>query len=228
MPGTGPAAPTALDLPGTAHALERYRKSARRWAVAGAAGLLLWPLLAGFAGGFFLSSLPTIGPLGAVSLLAGGVVRLRARRMRRLLGTRPWTARASVVLPRGTTGAVVVLGGPAPGELLPLTPFTTPSRFALLNDPAGVLWWCGDARTGGVLAPPGGTELVWAGPVRGPRARSVVTRPQVDALRTRPAPHPPQSPRGGAVTGEPAAWTRGAAPGGAGPSAGHRSPRAAS
>lgn len=182
----------ALELPGTADALERYRASAWRWAGAGVAGVLLWVPLAVFVGGFFRSVLPSVAGAGLASLLAGGTVRSRARRMRRALGARPWAARPSVALQRGMGGATVVLGGPGAGELLPLRPYTTPSRFPLLSGPAGVLWWCGEARTGGVLAPPGGTELIWAGPVRGRRARSITALPQLGGLRDRPAPRQPQ------------------------------------
>ncbi|MFE3947290.1 hypothetical protein ACFXPV_36350 [Streptomyces sp. NPDC059118] len=186
--------PVALDLPGTANALERYQASAGYWAGAGAAGSVVWLLLAVYVGGVFLTVLPGVVGAGAAALLTGGVMRLRSRRMRRVLGTRRWEARASATLPRGMRGAAVVLGGPGAGELLPLRPHTTQSRFPLLAGPAGVLWWCGDARTGGVLAPPGGRELIWARPVRGRRARSVVALPQVGGLRTRPAPQQPQRP----------------------------------
>ncbi|MFG3240746.1 hypothetical protein [Streptomyces sp. NPDC048157] len=190
-------APVALDLPRTADALERYRASARRWFGGGAAGLCSAVLSAVFLTGWSVS--PTLGGLGGALLVGGAVVRHRARRMRRVLGARPWAAHASVALPRGLNGAAVVLAGPAAGELLPLRPHTVQSRFPLLNGPAGVLWWCGDARTGGVLAPPGGRELIWAGPVRGRRARSIVALPQVGGLRARPAPQQPQHPVGGAA-----------------------------
>lgn len=183
-------APVALDLPGTADALERYRASAWRWFGGGAAGLCSAVLSAVFM--TWWSGIPTLGGLGGALLVGGAVVRHRTQRMRRVLGTRPWAAQVSVALPRGLNGAAVVLGGPGAGELLPLRPHTSQSRFPLLNGPAGVLWWCGDARTGGVLAPPGGRELIWAKPVRGRRARSIAALPQVGGLRTRPAPRQPQ------------------------------------
>lgn len=196
MSASGPVrtAPVALGLPGTAGGLTRYRATARRWCAAGAAGVLPAVLLAVFADGFGRSFVPPLAVLGASSLLMGAVVPPQARRMRRMLAAGPWTAHASVVLQRGGgSGAVVVLRGPGPHELLPLTPWTTQWRLDLLNRSDGVLWWCGDPRAGGVLAPPGGTELIRAKPVRGRRARSLVARPQVKGLLTRPDPPQPQA-----------------------------------
>ncbi|MFE7400614.1 hypothetical protein [Streptomyces sp. NPDC057557] len=192
MPGSGAVGttPVALDLPETAEALERYQVSVRRWFGGGAAGVCSAVIIAVFAGGGSL--LPTLGGFGGALLLGGVVVRSRARRMRRVLSSGPWVAHTSVTLQSGTSGAVVVLSGPGPGELLALTPFTTQWRLHLLNGPAGVLWWCGDARTGGVLAPPGVTELIWARPVRSRRARSIAARPQVVSLQARPLPRRPQ------------------------------------
>ncbi|WP_406382426.1 hypothetical protein [Streptomyces sp. NBC_01618] len=193
-PGTGTGAvrsrPVALDLPGTAKALERYRTSAWRWLGGGAVGLWSAVSLAVCLDGWPGS--PTLGGFSGALLVGGAVVRHRARRMRRVLGARPWVAHSSVALQRGNSGAAVVLSGPGTGELLPLVPSTPQWRLALLNGPGGMLWWCGDPRKGGVLAPPGGTELIWAKPVRGRRARSIVAGPQVSDLRTRPAPPQPQ------------------------------------
>ncbi|MCX4796527.1 hypothetical protein OG497_21120 [Streptomyces sp. NBC_01242] len=193
-PGTGAGAvrsrPVALDLPGTADALERYRTSAWRWFGGGAVGV--WSVvyigvcLDGWPGS------PTLGGFSGALLAGGALVRHRARQMRRVLGAGPWVAHSSVALQRGSSGAAVVLSGPGTDELLPLAPSTPQWRFPLLNDPGGKLWWCGDPRKGGVLAPPGGTELIWAKPVRGRRARSIAARPQVSDLRTRPAPPQPQ------------------------------------
>ncbi|MEV6165895.1 hypothetical protein AB0L71_29075 [Streptomyces sp. NPDC052052] len=198
----GRAAPAALDLPGTADALERYRASAWRWFGGGAAALCSVVFPGVFVTGW--SVVPTLAGLSIALLVGGAVVRHRAGRMRRVLGAGPWTAHTSVAQQRGSGGAVVVLGGPEPGELLALAPYTTQWRFSLLNGPGGVLWWCGDARRGGVLAPPGGTELIWARPVRGRRARSIAARPQVSGLLTRPAPRGPQIvPEGAARVGSP-------------------------
>ncbi|MFJ9680137.1 hypothetical protein ACIRP2_19025 [Streptomyces sp. NPDC101194] len=193
--GAARARPVALDLPGAADALKRYRASARLWFGAGTAAVCSAVLLMVFVGGW--SVFPTLAGLGGALLLGGAVVMSRARRMRRVLGAAPWVAHTSVALQRGSSGAVVVLAGPEPGELLPLAPSTAQWRFHLLNGPGGVLWWCGDPRNGGVLAPPGGTELIWARPVRGRRARSIAARPQVSALRTRPAPSRPRIAPGG-------------------------------
>ncbi|WP_326737166.1 hypothetical protein [Streptomyces sp. NBC_01022] len=191
--GPGRAAPVALDLPGTADGLTRYRASARRWCAAGAAGVIPAVLLAVFSDGSGQSFVPPLAVFGVLSLLTGAVVPLRARRMRRVLASGPWTAHTSVVVQPGLSGAAVVLSGPGPGELLPLTPWTTQWRLDLLNRSDGVLWWCGDPRSGGVLAPSGGTELIRAKPVRGRRARSLVARPKVQGLLTRPAPRQPQT-----------------------------------
>ncbi|MGW0934514.1 hypothetical protein [Streptomyces sp. NPDC002666] len=194
MSGPVRTAPVALDLPGTAGGLMRYRATARRWCAAGAAGVIPAVLLAVFADGFGRSFVPPLAVFGVLSLLMGAVVPLQARRMRRVLAAGPWTAHTSVVLQRGGgSGAAVVLRGPGPHELLPLTPWTTQWRLDLLKRSDGVLWWCGDPRTGGVLAPSGGTELIRAKPVRGRRARSLVARPQVRSLLTRPALPQPQT-----------------------------------
>ncbi|MFF2411324.1 hypothetical protein [Streptomyces sp. NPDC058092] len=190
VPGVVRARPVALDLPGTTDALERYWTSAWHWFGGGATGVCSAVFLAVFLDGWSVS--PTLGGLGGALLMGGAVVRHRARRMRQVLGAGPWVAHSSVALQRGSSGAAVVLSGPGTGELLPLAPSTPQWRFPLLNGPGGVLWWCGDPRKGGVLAPPGGTELIWAKPVRGRRARSIAARPQVSGLRTRPAPSQPQ------------------------------------
>ncbi|MFF9509366.1 hypothetical protein ACF1BU_27440 [Streptomyces sp. NPDC014724] len=205
-PAAGRPAPAALDLPGTTDALERYWASAWRLFGGGAAGLCSAVFCAVFVIGW--SMIPTLGGLGVALLVGGAVVRHRARRMRRVLGAGPWVAHTSVALQRGSGRAVVVLSGPGPSELLPLAPSTVQWRLQLLNGPGGVLWWCGDPRKGGVLAPPGGTELIWARPVRGRRARSIAARPQASALHTRPAPSQPQiAPGDAAVVGAPVAET---------------------
>ncbi|MEE4492352.1 hypothetical protein [Streptomyces sp. BE230] len=139
-------------------------------------------LLAVFADGVgrFVRPLATIG---VAFLLMSAVVPLQARRMRRMLAAGPWTAHTSVLVPRGRNGAAVVLNGPGPGELLPLTPWTTWSRMDLLN------------RSDGVLAPPGGADHIWARPIRGRRARSLMADPRVRSLLTRPALPQPQTDR---------------------------------
>ncbi|MFD7065873.1 hypothetical protein ACFV97_01395 [Streptomyces sp. NPDC059913] len=195
----GAGAPVALDVPETALGLERYRGTAWRWVAAGMAWVVACVLLAVFVDGPFLGVLPEAVGCGLAAALTGVLVRRRARRMRRVLEARPWQARSSVAVMSGMSGAAVVLGGGGSAdELLPLRPLTAQWRFPLLSGPAGVLWWCGDPRTGGVLAPPGGGQLLWAGPLRGRRARALVARPEVDALRTRPVPVAPQVSIGGA------------------------------
>lgn len=194
MSGPGRAAPVALDLPATTGGLARYRASARRWCAAGAAGLIPAVLLAFFADGFGQSFVPPLTVFGVLSLVMGAVVPPQARPMHRMLAAGPWTAHTAVVVRRGGGGgAAVVLSGPGPGEVLVLAPWTTRWRLDLLNRSDGVLWWCGDPRTGGVLAPPGGGELIRAKPIRGRLARSLVARPRANGLLTRPAPPQPQT-----------------------------------
>ncbi|MEV8451414.1 hypothetical protein AB0467_02125 [Streptomyces sp. NPDC052095] len=196
----GAGTPVALDVPETALGLERYRGTARLWGAFGTAEVVVCVLLAVFVGGPFRAVLPGAVGCGLAAALTGVLVRRRARRMRRVLEARPWQARSSVAVMSGMSGAAVVLGGgDSADELLPLRPLTAQWRFSLLSGPAGVLWWCGDPRTGGVLAPPGGGQLLWAGPLRGRRARRLVARPEIDALRTRPVPVAPQVPLGGAA-----------------------------
>ncbi|MFF1460623.1 hypothetical protein [Streptomyces sp. NPDC058330] len=190
----GPGGPTwrALDLPGTAKGLRDRRRRAS-YAVNAGAALLAAALTAALLSPLAEEVAAVVGPacfgLGAFALGLGIPLRLRARRMRRVLGSGQWAACASVAVQRGASGAVVVLaGGPEGDELLVLAPHTTQWRYHLISGPLGVLWWCGDPRTGGVLAPVGGEELIWAGPVRTRRARRVLTLPQVRALAHRPAP----------------------------------------
>ncbi|MFJ6012488.1 hypothetical protein [Streptomyces sp. NPDC092952] len=196
----GAGTPVALDVPETALGLEQYRGTAWLWVAVGMAWVVVCVLLAMFVGGPFRAMLPGAVGCGLAAALTGVLVRRRARRMRGVLEARPWQARSSVAVMSGMSGAAVVLGGgDSADELLPLRPLTAQWRFSLLSGPAGVLWWCGDPRTGGVLAPPGGGQLLWAGPLRGRRARRLVARPEIGALRTRPMPVAPQVPVGGAA-----------------------------
>ncbi|MFE5076386.1 hypothetical protein [Streptomyces halstedii] len=209
-PGTtGPGAPepseppdapawTALDLPGTAAGLGRALRHASYCVNAGLALLAAaLTVVVASASASAEELAAVLGPwcfsLGAGALGLGLWQRGRVRRMRRVLGSRPWTAHASVAVQRGGGSAAVVLAvGPEGDERLVLTPLTVQWRYHLLTDTAGVLWWCGDPRSGGVLAPPGGEELIRARPLGTRRARRTLDLPQVRALSHRPPPRPPR------------------------------------
>lgn len=194
---------TALDLPGTAAALGRARRRASYCVNAGLALLAAaLTVVVASASASAEELAAVLGPwcfsLGAGALGLGLWLRGRVRRMRRVLGSRPWTAHASVAVQRGGSGAAVVLaGGPRGDELLVLAPLTTQWRYHLLTDTAGVLWWCGDPRSGGVLAPPGGEELIRARPLGARRARRTLDLPQVRTLSHRPPPRQPHAPAAG-------------------------------
>ncbi|WP_158791151.1 hypothetical protein [Streptomyces sp. NRRL WC-3549] len=190
---------TALDLPGTAAGLGRARRHASYCVNAGLALLAAaLTVVVASASASAEELAAVLGPwcfsLGAGALGLGLWLRGRVRRMRQVLGSRPWTAYASVAVQRGGGSAAVVLaGGPRGDELLVLAPLTTQWRYHLLTDTAGVLWWCGDPRSGGVLAPPGGEELIRARPLGARRARRTLDLPQVRALSHRPSPRPPHT-----------------------------------
>ncbi|KIF69135.1 hypothetical protein HY68_11915 [Streptomyces sp. AcH 505] len=181
---------SALDVGATAEALSRYRRRALRWTAAGAVLLTVGTATAGSLGASAGSLLAL-----ALILLAVGLGSLRlARRMARQLAATTWTSCAAVATPHGPHGAAVVLKDPASDALLPVAPMTTIRRH--LVDPGspesdGVLWWCGDPRTGGVVAPPGGGELVWVRAVRGPlRRQRTIRDAEQRGLLERPAPKP--------------------------------------
>ncbi|MER6094365.1 hypothetical protein ABT154_00560 [Streptomyces sp. NPDC001728] len=138
---------------------------------------------------------PLVG-LGIVALVIGVGARSLAPRIRHALGTGAWSAHAAVPVARTWHAATVVLSDPDSGEMWPLTVVTTRQRYERVRPgPDGVLWWCGDPRTGGVLSPPGGGELVWAKPVRGGAARRRIVERAVRAgLPHRAVPLSPQRP----------------------------------
>ncbi len=88
----------------------------------------------------------------------------------------------------------MVLRHPADGSLIPLTVCTVAPRYHLANpEPRGVLWWAGDPRTGGVIAPPGGKRLVRVRPTRSEHVRRRDAEAAVrHGLLDRPAPPQPQ------------------------------------
>ncbi|MDV5146719.1 hypothetical protein R1T08_21635 [Streptomyces sp. SBC-4] len=184
----------ALDLRETADALERYRRRAVKLTVVGAVLLVL-------AVGLLLPDSWTSGVIGWLSLFAlptlviGVNARSIAKRMRHVLGVGTWSAHAAVPVARPWHAETVVLASPGTGELWPLTLPSVRQGFApVLPGPDGVLWWCGDPRLGGVIAPPGGGKLIWMRPVRGRAARRrIVARAEREGLLERAVPRRPQA-----------------------------------
>ncbi|MET9954767.1 hypothetical protein ABZ135_24925 [Streptomyces sp. NPDC006339] len=184
-------------MPETVEALARHRRRAVEWAVAGLIGSTAggWLLASADEGwGEDLAAFLFVAAVGLAFIGLGAVAQ--ARRMRRVLAAGPWSAHPAALLPHGMKAGAVVLSAPEAGEAWPLTMSATWQRFRLVQPGSGsVLWWCGDPRTGGVLAQPGGGELFWAKPVRGRATRAQMVRQAVaDGLLRRPAPAPPQGP----------------------------------
>ncbi|MFC8789337.1 hypothetical protein [Streptomyces cinereoruber] len=163
----------ALDTAGTAEALGRYRERAGQTLAGG---------VVAFVGGVVVGVLP--GPawtgdvvawavcLGVALVFVGAGALVIARRMRAVLAAGEWSAHTTVPVARRLHSPTVVLHSPATGERWPLT--VTAVRWrqdAARPGPGGVLWWCGDPRTGGVLTRPHSGELFWAKPVRGGGSR---------------------------------------------------------
>ncbi|WP_395358291.1 hypothetical protein ACHGLA_01120 [Streptomyces sp. YH02] len=164
----------ALELPGTAVALDRYGRRAGGVLVGGG---LVCALAAGVAlvspgepwTGDLVGALAAVGVL---TLAAGAASWALALRMRRVLGSGTWSAHPAVSVRSLRTTEAVVLRSPAGDELWPLEVAAMRQRYEPLRPgPDGVMWWCGDPARGGVLAPPGGEALLWARPVRHRRAR---------------------------------------------------------
>ncbi|MFI1974455.1 hypothetical protein [Streptomyces wedmorensis] len=186
----------ALDVEETAGALERYRRRAGGLIVAGAAVL---PLAAG-AGALLTEpwredTAILLCVVGILALGAGTGSLALARRMRRTLAAGTWSAHPAVALDRTGHATTLVLRAPDGTETWPLTVIATRHRYeAVRPGPDGVLWWCGDPRVGGVLAPPGGGPLIWAKPLRGERVRRrVVAHAAAEGLAHRPVPKQPQA-----------------------------------
>ncbi|SED06412.1 hypothetical protein [Streptomyces sp. TLI_105] len=193
----------ALGVEATAGALERYRRRAGRLIVVGVVTLALAAAV-GITGIIGVSGpVSWVLALGIVSVGGGIGSLVLARRMRRALGAGVWSAHPAVAVGQSRYATSVVLRSPDGGEAWPLTVITTRQRYELLRPgPDGVLWWCGDPRRGGVLAPPGGGELIWAKPLRGARVRRrIVARAESEGLMLRAAPRQPQEPAPVPVTG---------------------------
>ncbi|MEU6547013.1 hypothetical protein [Streptomyces sp. NPDC046859] len=188
--------PTALSRDATAATLAAHRRRAWAWLWGGCAamvaGLAVGPS-ADEAGISWLNEVAVFCVGGGPVVMTVGVATLvNCRRMRRALMTRPWAACTAVAIPLGQGAPRVVLRDPVSGGLLPLTVRTVQQRYHLAAPgPGGVLWWCGDPRAGGVLAQPGGEQLLWARPTRAERARrSDVQAAEHKGLLSRA--HPPQ------------------------------------
>ncbi|MFB6841497.1 hypothetical protein [Streptomyces sp. NPDC056361] len=197
----------ALDREATRRGLGRYRRQAVRGTGAGAAlvglGLVfvLLPVDASWAS-------DVAAGLGTTGLIVLGIALSALRsagRMRRALAAGPWSAHPAVAVVRG--GMVppsIVLGDRAGGRAWPLTMAATKQRYErVLPGPDAVLWWCGDPDRGGVIAPPGGEELIWARAVRGYHTRNrTVGLAAAEGLFDRPAPVQPRGSRIGFPEGE--------------------------
>ncbi|MEU2073256.1 hypothetical protein [Streptomyces sp. NPDC013489] len=185
----------AADLPETVRALDRYRRRAVELTVS---GIVVIALAVGvgamFPGNRTADVAAPLGGLGAVALIGGlGAWRIE-RRMRYVLRAGSWSAHAAVAVERTWSSATVVLSAPRHEEVWPLTVVALRHRYdAVRPGPHGVLWWCGDPHSGGVLTPPGGGELIWAKPVRGRGSRlKVVRRAEEAGLQGRPEPLQPR------------------------------------
>ncbi|MFZ4299631.1 hypothetical protein ACOZE3_17170 [Streptomyces cinereoruber] len=168
----------ALDGAETAEALERYRRRAEG-SLAGGLLLILAGALFAFRPGSAGIAAVLAWPVtfGVMFALVGAGSLVIARRMRAVLAAGEWSAHTAVPVARRLHSPAVVLGSPATGELWPLTVVAVRWRQdAAEPGPNGVLRWCGDPRTGGVLAHPDSGKLFWAKSVRGGAARRRVVR----------------------------------------------------
>ncbi|MGW8763495.1 hypothetical protein ACWGN5_13440 [Streptomyces sp. NPDC055815] len=189
------AVTSALDVETTARALERYRRKASVLTGAGAVLLVLALAVGELLGGTWAGQAATgLCLIGIPSLGAGIGSWFNAWRMRRALGSGTWSAHPAVAIGDGRTATTVVLRSPDRSEAWPLTVIATRQRYELVRPgPDGVLWWCGDPRAGGVLAPPGGGELIWAKRVRHAHVRRrVVARAEAEGLMHRASPRQPE------------------------------------
>ncbi|MFE7602349.1 hypothetical protein [Streptomyces sp. NPDC057494] len=187
----------ALDVEETKRALDEYRSKIFGLVLAG----VVMPVLA-FGAGALLGEPwadqveAAFAAIGILSLGAGIGTWTNARRMRRTLAAGTWSAHPAVAIGSSAYATSVVLRSPDGSEAWPLTVIATRQRYELLRPgPDGVLWWCGDPGGAGVLAPPGGGELIWAKPMRGGRVRRrILARAEAERLMHRAAPRQPRGP----------------------------------
>ncbi|MFI2721488.1 hypothetical protein ACH5AI_35095 [Streptomyces collinus] len=200
MPDTHPGThmTTALALPATTRAVAGHRRRAWGWLGTGitavVVGLAVGPG-ADEAGIGWLRALAVfcVG-CGPVAGAVGVAALVNSRHIGRAVAAHAWTACSAVAIPPRQGPPRVVLRHPADGSLIPLSVCTVASRYHLANpEPRGVLWWAGDPRTGGVIAPPGGKRLVRVRPTRSDQVRRRDAEAAVrHGLLTRPAPPQPQ------------------------------------
>ncbi|MGW3413132.1 hypothetical protein [Streptomyces sp. NPDC000888] len=186
-------------LPATALALAGFRRRAWGWLGGGFGAVLVGVMVgppADEAGIGWLNEIAVFCVGGGPVAVGVGVAALvNYRCMRRTLSAHPWAACSAVAIPPRQGNPRTVLRHPLTGDVIPLSIRTLPQRYHLANpDPGGVLWWCGDARTGGVLAQPGGEQLLWARSTRTGRIRRRdVLAAERQGLLNRPQPRQPQS-----------------------------------
>ncbi|MFE2011816.1 hypothetical protein [Streptomyces sp. NPDC059491] len=187
----------ALAVEATARELERYRRRAAGLVVTGlavlGAAVGLGVLVPEAAWGDDAAGLSAV--VGILCLGGGTGSLVLARRMRRALGAAVWSAHPAVTVGRTGHATTVVLRAADGSETWPLAVVAARHRYeAVRPGPDGVLWWCGDPRAGGVLAPPGGEPLIWAKPLRGTRVRRIVVgQAEARGLLERPVPRRPQA-----------------------------------
>ncbi|MFD5324845.1 hypothetical protein, partial [Streptomyces sp. NPDC127092] len=186
-----------MDREATARALGRYRRRVSQGTAAGAVlvGLALVFVFLPADGTWATNVAAGLGTTGLIVLLVGLSALRTAGLMRRTLAAGPWSAHPAVAVVRGgMVPASVVLSSPDDGQAWPLVVAATKQRFEQVRPgPDAVLWWCGDPGSGGVIAPPGGAELVWTRAVRGHHTRHrTVALAAAAGLLDRPAPVQPQ------------------------------------
>jgi hypothetical protein len=191
---------TALALPATTRAVVGHRR--RAWCRLGTGitavvvGLAVGPG-ADEAGIGWLRALAVLCVgCGPVAAAVGVAALVNSRRIGRAVATHAWMACSAVAVPSSQGPPRVVLRHPAEGTLIPLSVRTAPPRYHLAGPgPRGVLWWAGDPRTGGVIAPPGGEKLLRVRPTRPDRLRRRDAEEAVrHGLLDRPTPPQPQLP----------------------------------
>jgi hypothetical protein len=133
-------------------------------AAAGIAGLLL-----------------TAAGIGLASLFNAARMWLHLRRH----SWRAWRCRFREVGGGATNGSpTLVVGGPAGDEEFVLSIVSTKWRWRRLDQCDGhEAWFAGDPGAGGVVAPPGGTCLLWARRPRRARRREMLHRQVVEHSR---------------------------------------------
>ncbi|KJK34168.1 hypothetical protein UK15_37165 [Streptomyces variegatus] len=199
MPDTHPRThmTTALALRATARAVVGHRRRAWCWLGTGitavVVGLAVGPGADEASIGWLRALAVFCVGCGPVAGAVGVAALVNSRRIRRAVAAHAWMACSAVAIPPSQGPPRVVLRHPADGTLIPLSARTVAPRYHLANpEPRGVLWWAGDPRTGGVIAPPGGKHLVRVRPTRSDHVR----RRDVEAavrhgLLARPAPPQP-------------------------------------